>query len=112
MVNQMSFTALTNGRYLLDERLARWLLMAHDRTESDAVALTHEFLSIMLGVRRPSVTDALKSLTKRGVISARRGVITIRKRSLLEEAANGSYGAPEADYRRLIGKLPGTKSAA
>lgn len=101
-VTQMSFTALANGRYRLEERLARWLLMAHDRAEDDVVGLTHEFLSVMLGVRRPGVTNALNALEKRGVILARRGAITIVDRPALEEAANGSYGAPEGDYHRLI----------
>jgi CRP-like cAMP-binding protein len=102
LVCQMSYTGLSNGRYHLEERLARWLLMAHDRSESDTVTLTHEFLSTMLGVRRPGVTNALNALEKRDIILARRGAITVRDRSALEEAANGSYGAPEADYRRLI----------
>ncbi|HSS13524.1 MAG TPA: Crp/Fnr family transcriptional regulator, partial [Rhizomicrobium sp.] len=105
LVTQMTYTALANGRYRLEERLARWLLMAHDRAEIDTVLLTHEFLSTMLGVRRPGVTNALNLLEKRGVIEARRGAILVKDRSALEEAANGSYGAPEADYRRLIGPV-------
>jgi CRP-like cAMP-binding protein len=106
IVTQMTFTALSNGRYRLEERLARWLLMAHDRAEGDVVQLTHEFLSTMLGVRRPGVTNALNALEKRGIIHARRGAITVQNRSALEEAANGSYGAPEEDYRRLIADMP------
>jgi CRP-like cAMP-binding protein len=102
LVGQMSYTGLSNGRYRLDERLARWLLMAHDRAEDDTVILTHEFLSAMLGVRRPGVTNALNALEKRGVIAARRGAITITNRAALEDTSNGSYGGPEADYRRLI----------
>jgi CRP-like cAMP-binding protein len=101
-VCQMMYSALANGRYRLEERLARWLLMAHDRAESDEVVLTHEFISVMLGVRRASVTLALNELEKDGLIEARRGAIIINDRSKLEEAANGSYGFPEADYRRLI----------
>ena len=53
---QMCFTALANARYKLEERLARWLLMAHDRSAGATVSLTHEFLSLMLGVRRPGIT--------------------------------------------------------
>ncbi len=56
MTVQMGYTALANGRYKIDERLARWLLMAQDRADSDTINLTHEFLSMMLGCRRPSVT--------------------------------------------------------
>jgi CRP-like cAMP-binding protein len=93
---------LANGRYRLEERLARWLLMAHDRSEGDTVALTHEFLSVMLGVRRPGVTNALNLFERRGIIQARRGLIQIINRPALEEAANGCYGTPEAEYRRLF----------
>lgn len=103
MFVQISFTTLANGRYRLEERLARWLLMAHDRAEGDTVVLTHEFLSIMLGVRRPGVTNALNLFERRGAIRAQRGLIHIINRPALEEAANGCYGTPEADYRRLFG---------
>jgi CRP-like cAMP-binding protein len=101
---QMGFTALSNGRYKLDERAARWLLMAHDRSDSDDVALTHELLALMLGTRRPGITLALSELEKKGLISAKRGVVTVLDREGLEEIANASYGAPEAEYARLFGE--------
>jgi CRP-like cAMP-binding protein len=101
-VVQMGYTALANGRYKLEERLARWLLMAHDRSANDDVILTHEFLAIMLGTRRPGVTTALSGLVKDGAIASTRGVIAVRDRKVLEEAANGSYGAAEAEYGRLF----------
>ena len=100
---QMSFTALANGRYKIDERLARWLLMADDRATGDTIHLTHEFLSLMLGARRPGITHALNDFEKRDFIDARRGAIMIKDRTALEEAANGSYGAPESEYQRLLG---------
>lgn len=99
---QISQTAYANARYKIDERLARWLLMAADRLGSPT-ALTHEFLAIMLGVRRPSVTDAIHILEGEGLISAKRGTIEIRNRSRLEERTAGCYGIPELEYRRLIG---------
>lgn len=104
LTTQMAFTALSNGRYRIEERLARWLLMAQDRSSSDDVVMTHEFLSMMLGVRRPGVTSALGALEKQGMIAARRGMVSIMDRIALEEAANGSYGAPEAEYERLFGR--------
>jgi len=104
MVCQMAFTALSNGRYRIEERLARWLLMANDRTANHTIALTHEFLSLMLGARRPGITTALNEFEKRGLIQARRGEIEIMNRAALEEAANGSYGGPEAEYQRLFGQ--------
>jgi hypothetical protein len=67
-LNQTANTALSNGTATLEERLARWLLMAHDRLRGDEVPLTHEFLSLMLGVRRAGVTVALHYLEQRALI--------------------------------------------
>lgn len=103
LVTQMAFTALSNGCYTIVERLARWLLMAHDRSGGGAVLLTHEFLSVMLGVRRPGVTAALGDLEKLGIIEATRGQVIVVNRGALEDAANGGYGAAEAEYERLFG---------
>ena len=102
-MTQAAQTAVANARARLDQRLARWLLMAHDRTTADDVPLTHEFLSVMLGVRRASVTVALDAFEKRGLIDARRGVITVTERKGIEKAAGSFYGVPEAEYKRLIG---------
>ena len=99
---QAAYSALANGRNKMEERMARWLLMAHDRTESEDLTLTHEFLSLMLGVRRPGVTLALNLLERQGVISLRRGVITIVDRKGLEKVSKGAYGVPESEYRRLF----------
>lgn len=100
---QTAHTALANGRARIEERLARWLLMAHDRMERPELPLTHELLSVMLGVRRPGVTDALHRLEGYRTIRARRGVITILDRDRLMEIADASYGLPEAEYQRLLG---------
>ena len=100
---QTTHTAICNVQSRLDVRLARWLLMAHDRIEEDTLPLTHEFLSIMLGVRRPGVTEALQALRKRGSISYGRGQIAVQDRKGLERTAGEAYGTPEAEYRRLIG---------
>jgi CRP-like cAMP-binding protein len=103
MITQASFTALSNANQSIEERLARWLLMCHDRIVGDDIPLTHEFLSIMLAVHRPSVTTALHMIEGHGFIKATRGNITILDREALVEFADGTYGAPEAEYRRLIG---------
>ena len=103
---QAAQTAVANGRAKLDQRLARWLLMAHDRTVANEVPLTHEFLAMMLGVRRASVTVALDGFEKRGLIGARRGMITVLKRKTIEDVAGSFYGVPEAEYKRLIGISP------
>jgi CRP-like cAMP-binding protein len=90
---QTAQTAVSNGCHKIEERLARWLLMAHDRIDGDDLALTHEFLARMLGVRRPGVTVALKSLEKSGLIRAKRGRILIIDRTGLEDSSNGAYVA-------------------
>jgi CRP-like cAMP-binding protein len=102
---QTAHTAVANGRAHLEERLARWLLMAHDRIDGDEVALTHEFLSLMLAVRRSGVTTALQEFVRKGHIKTGRGVITILDRAALEEVANSYYGVPESELRRLMGEV-------
>lgn len=99
----LSRTALANAGYTTEERLARWLLVAHDRMDGDELPLTHGFLSLMLGVHRPGVTVALHTLEGASMIRAKRGLITVRDRGKLEDAAGGSYGVAEAEYERLIG---------
>jgi CRP-like cAMP-binding protein len=100
---QTGSTVLANGHSKLEERLARWLLMVHDRLDGTIVPLTHEFLSVMLGVRRPGVTVALHILEGKGFIRAMRGQITIVNRKGLIDEANGSYGVAEQEYQRLLG---------
>ncbi|MBZ9887208.1 Crp/Fnr family transcriptional regulator [Mesorhizobium sp. BR1-1-3] len=102
---QTSYTALINARANLEERLARWLLMCDDRVHGGRVVITHEFLAIMLGSRRPGVTVGLQVLEGRGFIYSRRGEVRIRDRSGLLASANGTYGQPEADYVRLLGDI-------
>ncbi|MCJ2069680.1 Crp/Fnr family transcriptional regulator [Methylobacterium sp. J-030] len=99
---QATATALANGRYTLEPRLARWLLMCHDRTEGDELPTTHRFLSLMLGVNRPGLTGAISVLERSGVIGRQRGTLIVRDRAALLALAGPSYGAPEAEYERLI----------
>lgn len=94
-LNQTANTALSNGTATLEERLARWLLMANDRLKGDEVPLTHEFLSLMLGVRRAGVTVALQHLERRAIITLSRKQIVIADRGGLKAAANGCYHQPE-----------------
>jgi CRP-like cAMP-binding protein len=94
-LNQATRTALSNGTATLEERLARWLLMANERLGGDSVPLTHEFLSLMLGVRRAGVTVALHFLEQRGIIQLARKQIVILDREGLAKAANGNYHEPE-----------------
>jgi CRP-like cAMP-binding protein len=90
-LEQATNTAFANGTATVEQRLARWLLMADDRIKGNHVPLTHEFLALMLGVRRSGVTVALNLLEQRGHISGARGLIKIESREGLEEAADGTY---------------------
>jgi CRP-like cAMP-binding protein len=100
---QTAHTAIANARAHVDRRLARWILMAHDRTGDDTLPLTHEFLSLMLGVRRAGVTETLQSLKQLRLIDTGRSKIIVRDRKGIERLAQGCYGVPEKEYRRLIG---------
>ena len=100
---QTARTAVSNSHNSVGERLSRWLLMCHDRIDGDDLVLTHEFMAIMLAVRRAGVTVALHELEGAGLIRSKRGVVTITNRAGLEQFAGACYGVPEAEYRRLIG---------
>jgi CRP-like cAMP-binding protein len=104
---QASQTALANGRGLLNERLARWLLMWDDRVQPDALTVTHDFVALLLGVHRPGVTNALHDLEGKGLIQSTRGAVRILDREGLSLAANGFYGVPEAEYARSMGTRRG-----
>jgi len=99
---QISFTAFANGSARVEQRVARWLLMLQDRMGVSTLAITHQRLADLVGVRRSGVTDALHDLEGRHMIRARRGVIDIVDRDQLKKTTRGSYGVPEAEYRRLL----------
>lgn len=100
---QLAQGSLCNSRFTIEQRLARWLLMCHDRTDREDLPLTHELLSLMLGVRRAGVTTALRNLSDAGAVRTRRGGISIRDRSQMLAIAGGAYGGPEAEYQRVLG---------
>lgn len=102
---QVEYTASSNATQSVTERLARWLLMCHDRLEGNQLQLTHDFLSTMLAVRRASVTDALHVLESHGFIRSERGRITIRNRETLETYAADLYGAPEEENNRMLARF-------
>ncbi|MEA2825151.1 MAG: hypothetical protein QOF03_1633 [Alphaproteobacteria bacterium] len=101
-VVQTTQTALANARGNVEGRLARWLLMAHDRLAGNELSLTHEFLALMLGIRRAGVTTTLQKLESDGLVVAKRGLIVIEDRAGLIGLAGHLYGVAEAEYRRLI----------
>jgi CRP-like cAMP-binding protein len=101
---QTTTTAIANGHISIDGRLSRCLLMVHDRMRGSVIPLTHEMLALKLGVTRPGVTTALHSLEGQGLIRSGRGRITILSRIGLTISAQGSYGAAEKEYSRLLGR--------
>ena len=96
-------TAACNSRHQVEQRLARWLLMAHDRATSDELPLTQEVIAIMLGVRRPSVTLAAGALQRAGLVRHAAGRITIIDRAGLEAACCECYVAVRRRGEHVLG---------
>jgi CRP-like cAMP-binding protein len=101
---QVAQTAACNAHHELGQRLARWLLAAHDRTGVSELALTQDIIAVMLGVRRSTVSVAAATLQKAGVIRYQHGKITITDRVGLENAACECYEAVVGEYRSLFGE--------
>ncbi|MDT4953955.1 MAG: hypothetical protein QOJ02_2093 [Acidobacteriota bacterium] len=102
LLTQVSQSAACNRFHLVNARLARWLLMTHDRVEGDEFRLTQEFISHMLGVRREQVTLAAGSLQKRKLISYNRGQIKILNRAGLEAVSCNCYRIVKDEYDNFL----------
>ena len=100
---QVMQTAACNGNHTLEQRLARWLLMSHDRASGDHFLMTHEFLAAMLCVHRPTVTVAARVLQRAGLIRYGSGAITVVDRPGLEAAACECHGVVRRQYQKLLG---------
>jgi len=103
MNSQTTQTAACNGRHDLEQRLARWLLMAHDRAEGDELQITQEFLGLMLCVYRPSVSVVASTLQRAGMIRYGRGHVTVLDRAALEATACDCYSVVKRRFERLLG---------
>lgn len=103
---QMGRTIVSSLAHPVERRLARWILLYHDRVAEDDICMTHEEFRLMLGVRRSSVTDALHRLEEQQAIRAVRGRVVVRDRAKLIAMASDTYGRAEAEYRRLLERAP------
>ena len=104
IMTQISQTAVCNRLHDVEEQLCRWLLLSHDRLDSDKLVMTHDLISNMLGVRREGVTLAAQKLAAKGLIKNTRGTIKIVDRQGLENAACECYGIVNTEYNRLLGR--------
>lgn len=95
--------AACNGLHSVQQRCCRWILMARDRSDSDEISLTHEFLAMMLGVRRASVSEVLRPLQEAGLVSSNRGLITILDREGLEKSSCECYRVMVNQFARMLG---------
>jgi CRP-like cAMP-binding protein len=102
LVTQISQKAVCNGLHHIEQRLASWLLMTHDRVGSEKLQVTQEFVSNLLGVRRQGVNLTTGSLRNKGVIVSNRGFITILDRTGLEATACECYHVIKDEYDRLL----------
>lgn len=99
---QMSRTIVSALAHSIERRMARWILLYHDRVREDDICMTHEEFRLMLGVRRSSVTDALLRLQDEQAIRSTRGRVIVRDRNRLLQLAGDTYGFAEAEYQRLL----------
>ena len=103
MMAQIAQCAACNQRHIVGQRCARWLLMAHDRAGRDQFPMTHEFMAMMLGVRRSGVTVTAGTLKQAGLIAYGNGQMTILDRSGMEATACECYGTVQHHFEQLFG---------
>lgn len=106
LLTQVAQCSACNNYHEAPARCARWLLQTHDRVKGDRFPLTHEFLGLMLGVRRATVTTTAQVLQKRGLIRYRRGIVTVLNRSGLERSTCECYRLINNEFVRLLGAAP------
>jgi len=101
LITQVSQTVACNRFHLIEERLMCWLLLMHDRMQTDKFKITQDFLSKMLGVRREAVSKSAANLQQRKLIEYSRGIVSIINRAALEAAACNCYSVVKAEYDNL-----------
>jgi CRP-like cAMP-binding protein len=104
LMTQISQTAVCNRLHSIEQQLCRWLLLSHDRLNTDKLVMTHDLISNMLGVRREGITLAAKKLAAKKLIANNRGTITVIDRQGLEFAVCECYKVVNEEYNRLLGR--------
>ena len=104
LITQISQTAVCNRLHTVEQQLCRWLLLTHDRLDTDDIVMTHDLISNMLGVRREGVTAAARKLAKKLLITNVRGTMKVVDRLGLEEAVCECYEVVNTEYNRLLGR--------
>ncbi len=102
LIAQTSQTAVCNQHHSTDERFSRWLLMTIDRMQENEVAITQELIAKLLGIRRESVSETSSKLQKEGIITCKRGRITLGDRAMLEKRVCECYATVTEEYARLL----------
>lgn len=105
-INQLAYGSAANGAFSIEQRLARWLLMAFDRAPEKDLPIVHDLMASMLSVRRSGVTTALHVVEGSGAVKATRGVVTLRDRDKLLEIAGACYGFCERSYDIIMNYDP------
>lgn len=104
LMTQISQTAVCNRLHSVEQQLCRWLLLSHDRLDSNTLVMTHDLISNMLGVRREGVTLASKKLQQKKLITNVRGTMVVIDRQGLESAVCECYKVVNDEYNRLLGR--------
>ena len=106
LITQMAQTAVCNRHHSVEQQLCRWLLLSLDRLSSNELTMTQELIANMLGVRREGVTEAAGKLQRDGLISYKRGHITVLDRGRLEQEACECYAVVQKEFNRLLADFP------
>jgi CRP-like cAMP-binding protein len=109
LITQMSQTAVCNRHHSVEQQVCRWLLLTLDRLPSNELTITQELIAGMLGVRREGITETAGNLQRSGLISYRRGHITVLDRTGLEKHACECYKVVKKEFHRLLSDIQGSK---
>lgn len=105
-IAMVSQSVACNALHTLEARFARWMLITHDRVPGDEFRITHDYIAMMLGTHRPSVSLVAGTFQRAGILRSHRGTVTILDREALEAASCECYGVVRKQFLRFLGKSP------